>query len=87
MDWQAACCKKILPKLCVFCPRMQNRSEMDRYVFLPTHAFAVTPKTSIQARCCTVHADSDFVSGLFEDSVQFAELMVFERQVQATIHF
>ena len=30
-------------------------------------------ETSIQARCCTVHADSDFQSALFEDSVQFAD--------------
>ena len=42
-------------------------------------------ETSIQARCCTVHADSSFQSAPFEDSVQFAELMVFEKQVQATI--
>ena len=44
-------------------------------------------ETNIQARCCTVHVDSGFQSGLFEDSVQFAELMIFERQVQATIRF
>ena len=85
-DWQAACCNKILPKLRVFCPRMQNRSEMDRHVFLPTHAFAVTPKMSTQAKSCSFDADSVFQWVCFE-SVGFAESIVLERQVQATKHF
>ena len=42
---------------------------------------------SIQVRSCTVHAGFGCQPMLFEDSAQFAELMVFERQVQATIHF
>ena len=42
---------------------------------------------SIQVRSCTVHAEFGFHSMLFEHSAQFADLMVFERQVQATIHF
>ena len=42
---------------------------------------------SIQVRSCTVHAEFGFHSMLFEHSAQFAELMVFERQVRATIHF
>ena len=41
---------------------------------------------SIQVRSCTVHAEVVFHSMLFEHSAQFAELMVFERQVQATIN-
>ena len=43
-----------------------------------------------KVRSCTVHAEfgfQSFLSILFEDSVQFAKLMIFERQVQATIHF
>ena len=42
---------------------------------------------SIQVRSCTVHARFGCQPMLFEDSAQFAELMVFERQVKATIHF
>ena len=41
---------------------------------------------SIQARSCTVEADSGSQSVLFEESVQ-SDLIVLERQVQATIHF
>ena len=77
-DWQTACCNKI-------CPRMQNRSEMDRYVF-PTHALAVTPKMSTQIRSYSFHANSGFQWVCF-GSIRFAELIVHERQVQATIHF
>ena len=40
---------------------------------------------SIHARSCTVHAEFGFQSMLVEDFAQFAELMVFERQVQAAI--
>ena len=76
---------KSCPKLCVFCSRMQNRSEMDRYVF-PTHALAVTPKMSTQIRSYSFHADSGFQWVCF-GSIRFAELIVHERQVQATIHF
>ena len=42
---------------------------------------------SIHVRSCTVHAEFGFQSMLVEDFAQFAELMVFERQVQAAIHF
>ena len=41
---------------------------------------------SIQARSCTVEADSGSQSVLFEESVQ-SDLIVLERQVQATTHF
>ena len=41
---------------------------------------------SIQARSCTVEADSGSQSVLFEESVQ-SGLIVLERQVQATTHF
>ena len=77
---------KSCPKLCGFCPRMQNRSETDRYVLFPTYALAVTPKMSPQVRSCPIHADSGFLWACFE-SIRFAELIVHERQVQATIHF
>ena len=77
---------KSCPKLRVFCPRLQNRSEMDRYGFCPPHALAVTPKMSTQVGSCSFHADSGFLWVCFE-SICFAELIVLERQVQATIHF
>ena len=41
---------------------------------------------SIHARSCTLQADSGSQSVLFDESVQ-SDLMVLERQVQATIHF
>ena len=41
---------------------------------------------SIQARSCTLQADSGSQSVLFDESVQ-SDLMILERQVQATIHF
>ena len=40
----------------------------------------------IHARSCTLQADSGSQSVLFDESVQ-SDLMVLERQVQATIHF
>ena len=44
-------------------------------------------KMSIQVRSCTVHARFGCLPMLFEDSAQFTEFMVFERQVKATIDF
>ena len=41
---------------------------------------------STQVRSCCFHADSGFLWVCFE-SIRFAELIVLERQVQATIHF
>ena len=41
---------------------------------------------SIHARSCTLQADSGSQSVLFDESVQ-SDLMVLERQVQATTHF
>ena len=41
---------------------------------------------SPQVRSCPIHADSGFLWACFE-SIRFAELIVLERQVQATIHF
>ena len=43
-------------------------------------------EASIEARSCTVHADSGFQSVLCEES-RFADLIILERQVPATIHF
>ena len=71
-------------KLRVFCPKMQNRSEMDRYVLFRMHALAVTPKMSTQVGSCCFHADSGFLWVRFE-SICFAELIVLERQVQAIL--
>lgn len=51
-----------------------------------THVLLVH-KMSIQVRSCTFQAEFGFQLALFEEPVQFAELMVFERQVQATMHF
>ena len=55
-------------------------------MFFPTHALAVTPKMSTQIRSYSFHADSGFQWVCF-GSIRFAELIVHERQVQATIHF
>ena len=55
-------------------------------VLFPTHALAVTSKMSIQIRSYSFHADSGFQWVCF-GSIRFAELIVHERQVQATIHF
>ena len=46
----------------------------------------VTPKMNTQVRSNSFHADSGFLWVCFE-SIRFAELIVHERQVQATIHF
>ena len=43
-------------------------------------------EATIEARSCTVHADSGFQSVLCEES-RFADLIILERQVPTTIHF
>ena len=44
-------------------------------------------EASIEVRSCTVHADSGFQLVCFEESICFAELIILERQVPATLHF
>ena len=86
MDWQTACCNKILPQAAWLLPKNAEPVWNGWICFLSTYALAVTPKMSPQVRSCPIHADSGFLWACFE-SIRFAELIVHERQVQATIHF
>ena len=68
-------------KLCVF--RLWNGFMC--FIF-PTGALAVTSKVSTQIRSYSFHADSGLQWVCFE-SIRFVDLIVLERQVQATMHF
>ena len=75
---QESCCKRsALQSLLHPAALLHEKLPLVSFLALgPPLKNALIRETSIQARCCTVHADSDFQSALFEDSVQFAELMM-----------
>ena len=70
-----------------FCPRMQNRSELDRYGLCP-RILRRDPhcRMSTEVGSCSFHADSGYQLMCFQFN-GFPESIVLERQAQATKHF